>query len=59
MPSKPTWKSILDANVRHIWADADGKNEVAVSPTFYADSGTPVDPETGDDLIYYRTEILA
>ncbi len=50
------WVKVPDNAVLHIWRDADG-NEVTVSPTFYADAGTPIDSETGDDMEYVRTEI--
>jgi len=52
------WTPIADNKVRHVWANEDGK-EITVDPTFYAESGTPIDEETGDDLTYVRTEILA
>lgn len=51
------WKFIQDADVRHVWInDATGET-VTVAPTFYAESGTPVDAESGDDLTYVRTEV--
>ncbi len=55
------WITMPDNLIRHIWApkDApDGEGEISVEPTFYAEAGTPVDPETGDDLIHVRTELL-
>ena len=56
------WREISDSKVRHVWAYEDAKGnhtrEVTVDPTFYQDSGTPIDSETGDDLVYVRTEIL-
>jgi hypothetical protein len=52
------WKTIEDSKVRHVWANEDGSGEITVDPTFYQDSGTPIDDETGDDLMYVRTEIL-
>jgi hypothetical protein len=55
------WKTINDANIRHIWANPDGSGETAIEPSFYAESGTPVcDSDSdfdGDDMIYVRTEI--
>jgi hypothetical protein len=51
------WKIIKDDNVRHIWEDSSGK-EHAIPPSFYAEAGTPVDGDTGDDMEYVRTEIL-
>lgn len=49
-------KVIPDNKVFHIWKDSEGK-EHAVPPTFYEESGTPVCPESGDDMEYVRTEI--
>lgn len=57
-----TWKTIADSKIRHIWAPdhlPDGAGEITVEPHWYAENGTPVDPETGDDMSYVRTEILA
>jgi hypothetical protein len=55
--SKPSkWITVPDSKVRHIWVNDCG-TEIEVSPTFYADSGTPIDASTGDDLTYVRTEI--
>jgi hypothetical protein len=55
------WGTIDDAKVRHIWRQSDG-TEVAIPPTFYEESGTPVEDSDseydGDDLTYVRTEIL-
>ena len=56
--TKSNWTTIADSKVRHVWAN-DAGEEVTVDPSFYADSGTPIDAETGDDLTYVRTEILA
>lgn len=53
-----SWVKIDDRNVRHVWANEQGE-EIQVDPSFYADGGTPIDEETGDDLSYVRTEILA
>lgn len=60
--SKPVWKSVDDARVRHIWANEDGSGEIYVDPDFYGDNGTPVccDEESeffDQDMIYVRTEI--
>lgn len=52
------WTTIPDDKVRHIWCPADSDAEISVPPSFYSESGTPVDPETGDDMEYIRTEIL-
>jgi hypothetical protein len=55
-----SWKTIPDDMIRHIWAPdhlPDGEGEISVPPSWYAENGTPVDPETGDDMSYVRTEI--
>jgi hypothetical protein len=59
---KDDWHEVRDADVRHIWSNPDGTGEIPISPTFYADSGTPVcDEDAGDDagrdMVYVRTEI--
>lgn len=51
------WITIDDVKVRHIWVYSNGM-EIAVSPAWYEENGTPVDAETGDDCEYVRTEIL-
>lgn len=54
------WVTIPDARIRHIWMPegaTDPEDEVAVSPDWYADNGTPIDGEAGDDMIYVRTEV--
>lgn len=54
-----TWKTVDDAKVRHIWRDSNGE-EHAIPPTFYAELGTPIEGEEGndgDDMVYVRTEI--
>ena len=51
------WATIVDSRVRAIWRDSTGK-EHAIPPSFYSEAGTPVCPETGEDLEYVRTEIL-
>lgn len=55
--TKQKWTTISDDRVRHVWADSEGK-EHYINPTFYADSGTPIDADDGDDMTYVRTEIL-
>jgi hypothetical protein len=52
------WVTVLDQHVRHVWKDPSG-NEHFVGPDFYGQNGTPVDDETGDDMEYVRTELLA
>lgn len=59
---KDKWKTIDDADVRHIWANPDGTNETAIDPTFYAENGTPLcddddEEHGGADMIYVRTEV--
>ena len=49
-------KTIPDNKIFHIWKYSDGE-ELSVSPDWYQDNGTPVDPETGDDCEYVRTEV--
>lgn len=54
------WITIKDDKIRHIWAPdsaPDGEQEITVNPSWYAENGTPVDPESGDDMSYVRTEI--
>lgn len=50
------WKVISDTAIRHMWIDSEGETN-AVPPTYYEDNGTPVDPDTGDDMTYHNTEI--
>ncbi len=54
------WVTVKDEDIRHIWApdeSPDGQNEISVSPSWYAENGTPVDAKTGDDMSYVRTEM--
>ena len=51
------WVTVPDGMLRHVWANEQGE-EISVDPSFYADAGTPIDEETGEDLSYVRTEIL-
>lgn len=59
--NKPVWLKVDDDEVRHIWADPDGKHEVDIGPNFYAEAGVPIcsdDSEhDGDDMVFVRTEI--
>lgn len=67
MNKNKKWTRIADSKVRHIWECVCG-NKAVVSPTFYAESGTPiclgseggtgVTECEGNDMIYVRTEIL-
>lgn len=52
------WEPIEDTKVRHLWVSREGCDETCyVSPSFYAESGTPID-SYGEDMMYSRTEIL-
>lgn len=57
------WLTVDDAEVRHIWAEPDGKREAKIAPTFYAESGVPICDDRddtkheGEDMIYVRTEV--
>ena len=55
--SKEQWKTIPDADVRHVWRYPGTDDVVFVDPTFYTECGTPIDDETGDDLEYVETQI--
>lgn len=50
------WLDIPDNQVSNVWEGEDG-DQVEVDPTFYQDNGTPVEPETGDDMTYTHTLI--
>lgn len=50
------WRVATDDDILHVWENADGQ-QVTVPPSFYADAGTPVDSETGEDLEYVQTLI--
>ena len=57
---EPTWSKISDDRVRHIWGPKDtisDEGNISVDPSWYAENGTPMDPETGDDMVYLYTEI--
>ena len=41
MNKNKKWTRIADSKVRHIWECVCG-NKAVVSPTFYAESGTPI-----------------
>ena len=47
---------VPDSAVWHAWGRY-GIEHVRVSPTFYEDSGTPIDGDTGEDLEYLATYI--
>lgn len=50
------WTKVKDSYVAHYWKKKNGVF-VVVNPTFYADGGTPIDEESGDDLEYDHTEV--
>ena len=50
-------KTIKDSDVLMIWTDEETGVEIAVNPDWYQENGTPVCPESGDDMLYVRTEI--
>lgn len=50
------WVKIEDSKIRHVWV-GDSDKDVYVDPTFYEENGTPVDPDTGDDMNYSHTEV--
>jgi hypothetical protein len=55
----PNYETVVikDANVINIWGSSnDSDIEVALTPDWYEENGTPIDDE-GDDMIYIRTEI--
>ena len=58
---RPGWRRIADRNVRHRWdlkcACGLVERSVYVPSTFYADSGTPICEECGEDRKYVRTEV--
>ena len=61
--SQTTWKTIDDSKIRHIWSNPDGTGEIAISPSFYQENGTPIcngmnsDFLEGEDMVYVRTEV--
>ena len=47
-----------DANpdrIFDVWVNPDTKETVEVPPNSYTEGGMPIDPETGDDLVYSHT----
>ena len=60
------WKTIEDKYVRHVWTCKDELEHgcllkgmpAHVAAEAYAEMGTPVCPECGEDMDYVRTEIL-
>lgn len=50
------WFTIKDTAVRHIWK-GDNDEIAVISPDWYENNGTPIDPETGEDMKYSHTEI--
>ena len=54
--SPDEWIKLGDDRIRHVWVNSQGK-EFTVSPDFYQDNGTPMDPDLDEDLTYSHTEI--
>lgn len=56
-----SWEKIEDSKVRHRWTHPEGEcsgdREVFVDPSFYADAGTPICGECGQDMLYDGTEV--
>lgn len=50
------WITIPDERIRHVWLDSHG-GEHFIDPSYYAESGTPIDEETDEDMTYDRTEV--
>jgi hypothetical protein len=66
MTAKENWVEIADDHIRHIWQPGEGDDcqadeydagEVAVSPNWYRDNGTPNCGICGKELVYIRSEI--
>ena len=51
------WIRVPDTEIRHVWV-GDSDEDVHVSPNWYEENGTPIDPDTGDDMSYSHTEVL-
>lgn len=51
------WNNIPDANVRHVWHDPEKEKDFTVEPSFYANAGTPITEDSGEDCLYVRTEV--
>lgn len=48
---------VPDQCVQNIWKCQDTGKEISITPDWYEQNGTPITPETGQDMVYLRTEI--
>jgi len=56
---QPTWKTIEDENVKHVWQCPNCSKLVEVDPTSYQEVGNPVCSSPCDtEMVYVHTEIL-
>ena len=46
---------IPDSFLAHHWESRHGIGNCDVTPDFYEESGTPIDAESGDDMVYVET----
>jgi formylmethanofuran dehydrogenase subunit E len=51
------WKQVEDGSVRNIWKCSECDEEAAISPDFYALSGTPMCQDCDCNMAYVRTEV--
>ena len=49
--------TLPDSAILCIWKCQDIGQEISVTPDWYEQNGTPISPETGDDMVYLHTEI--
>ena len=49
--------TLPDSAILCIWKCQNTGEEISVTPDWYEQNGIPVSPETGDDMVYLRTEI--
>ena len=49
--------TIPDSAILCIWKCQDTGQEISITPDWYEQNGTPVSSETGNDMVYLRTEI--
>ena len=54
---KLAFKKVPDGEVRTVWKDDKG-NLVYLYPCDFADTGVPIDEESGADCEYVRTEVI-
>jgi len=55
--SAKMWKQVEDGSVRNIWKCPECDEEAAISPDFYALSGTPMCQDCDCNMAYVRTEV--